>query len=163
MKPRSSATVLVLALVSMCPFTRAQLKPSDKPEATPQSSMFNYTEMIERFLFSVDHLSRTSENPTSSAIAAAMEANAVLSNKPQEAIDYFNRTLPDVRNDAVRRVIRLQLAELYRQTDQPDKALEQLRELMILAPASAPHATRTQSTRELPSTPHPKPEASPNE
>ena len=61
----------------------------------------------------------------------------ILKDKPQDAIDYFNRTMPDVKNDSVRRVIRLQLAELYGKTNQPDKALEQIRELMILAPAGA--------------------------
>lgn len=159
MKPRWSAAVAIFAVLSSCALAPAQLKDTQPP----QPSMFNYTEMIERFLFSVDHLSRTSENPTSSAIAAALEVSAVLGNKPQEAIDYFNRTLPDVKNDSVRRVIRLQLAELYRQTNQPDKALEQLRELMILAPAGPAHATHTTNTRELPATPHPKPESSSNE
>lgn len=160
MKPRWFVAVLILALLSMCTSAPAQLKGTEKPETAPQPSMFNFTESIERFLFTVDHLARTSDNATSSAIAAVMEVNAVLGDKPQDAIDYFNRTLPDVKNDAVRRVVRLQLAELYRQTRQPDKALEQLRELMILAPAGGTHTTHPTTTHP-PAAAHPAHPAEP--
>lgn len=161
MKPRWSAAVLILAVVSMCASAQAQLKGAGEPEAT-SPGIFSSSDLIEKFLFTVDHLARTSDNPTASAIAAALQVNEILKDKPQEAIDYFNRALPDVKNDAVRRVIRLQLTELYRKTNQPDKALEQIRELMILAPAGPAHTTHTPPIRELPTTPRPK-ESAPND
>lgn len=119
---------------------RAQLKGNEQAASEQPAQTIEQT---EKFLYLIDHFARLSENPTSAGIGAVLEAAEVLKDRPQDAITYFNNALPDVKNESVRRVIRLQLAELYRRTNQPDKALDQLREVMILAPAGAPpHATK---------------------
>jgi predicted negative regulator of RcsB-dependent stress response len=131
--------VVVVASIVLLGFTgvaSAQLNESDQAKpAQPASTI----QEMEKYLYLVDHFARVSENPTSSGIAAVLQASEVLKDKPHDAIEFFNRALPDVKNDSVRRVIRLQLSDLYTRTNQPDKALEQLRELMILAPAVTPH------------------------
>ena len=139
---RSCVVVASVALLTLClcASTPAQLKEAEQtnPEQPAQT-----VEQMEKFLYLVDHFARLSDNPTSSAIGAVLQAADLLKDKPQDAINYFNNALPDVKNESVRRVIRLQLADLYKRTNQPDKALEQLREVMILAPAGAPHTTKT--------------------
>lgn len=137
---RSSVVVASLALLSLCATAPAQVKSTEQPATEPPRQKIEQT---EKFLYLIDHFARLSENPTSTAIGAVLQAAEVLKDKPQDAINYFNTTLPDVKNEAVRRVIRLQLADLYQRTNQPDKALEQLREVMILAPAGASHSTKT--------------------
>ena len=142
MSNRSLGIVVAgLSLLSICASAPAQLK-GNGDDQMALSRIAQWSDLTEKYLFVVDHFARLSDNPTASAIAAALQVEEVLKDRPQDAIDYFNRTLPDVKNDSVRRVIRLQLAELYRKTNQSDKALEQIRELMVLAPAGAPHATR---------------------
>ena len=142
MSNRSLGIVVAgLSLLSICASAPAQLK-GNGDDQMALSRIAQWSDLTEKYLFVVDHCARLSDNPTASAIAAALQVEEVLKDRPQDAIDYFNRTLPDVKNDSVRRVIRLQLAELYRKTNQSDKALEQIRELMVLAPAGAPHATR---------------------
>lgn len=158
MKTHWITAVGALSLFLICGPASAQLKATEDTTAQELRTLQDigkYADQMEKYLFVVDHLARMSENPTSSAIAAALQVPEILKDQPQQAIDYFNRTLPDVKNDSVRRVIRLQLAELYRRTSQPDKALEQIRELMILAPAGSAHTTHTTTTTHPPATAHP--------
>lgn len=158
MKTHWFAVIGALSLLSICASASAQLKASEdttNAELKTLQDIGKYADQMEKYLFVVDHLARMSENPTSSAIAAALQVPEILKDQPQQAIDYFNRALPDVKNDSVRRVIRLQLAELYRRTSQPDKALEQVRELMILAPAGSGHTTHTTTTTHPPAAAHP--------
>ena len=56
---------------------------------------------------------------------------------PDTAIQFFNKILPDVKNDSIQRAVRLQLVELYKMSGQQDKALEQLQQLMTSVPAGA--------------------------
>jgi thioredoxin-like negative regulator of GroEL len=131
--PLLAATLLVLGLGAAA---RAQLaKPQETPAGAEQITQF--IDVMEKYLYVVDHLTRMSENPTAVGVAAALQANDMLKSRPQEAIEYFNKLLPDVKNEAVKRAIRLQLADLYKNSNQNDKALDQLRELMA-APAGPP-------------------------
>jgi predicted negative regulator of RcsB-dependent stress response len=164
MKTHWFGVIGAMLVLSICGSASAQLKVTEDTtvqELRTLQEIGKYADQMEKYLFVVDHLARMSENPTSSAIAAALQVNEILKDQPQQAIDYFNRTLPDVKNDSVRRVIRLQLAELYRRTSQPDKALEQIRELMILAPAGSPHTTHTTTTTHPPAAAHPTHPAEP--
>ena len=84
----------------------------------------------------VDRYARMSRDPVAAGVAAVIAADDLFRNKPPEqAIEYFGKLLSEVKNEAVQRAIRLQLVELYGKSNQPDKALEQLRLLMIAAPA----------------------------
>jgi hypothetical protein len=130
--PLLAATILVLGLGAAAPGQLA--KPQETPAGAEQITRF--IDVMEKYLYVVDHLTRMSENPTAVGVAALLQANDILKSRPQDAIDYFNKLLPDVRNEAVKRAIRLQLADLYKNSNQNDKALDQLRELMA-APAGA--------------------------
>ena len=88
-------------------------------------------EMLRGYLDVVDRYSKISSDPTTAGIAAVVAAAEVLKPRGPEAIaDYFTKLLPDVKNEAVARAIRSQLAEQYKNSGQQDKSLEQLRVLI---------------------------------
>lgn len=128
------------ALLGWCASAPAQVKNSDPPEPSVDR-VAHYIDAMEKYLYVVDHVARLSDNPTASGVAAVLSADDLLKGKPQDAIDYFTKILPEVKNDSVRRAIRLQLADLYKKTNQPEKALEQLTELMTSAPARPARTT----------------------
>jgi hypothetical protein len=96
-------------------------------------------EMLRGYIDLVDHFTQLARDSTASGVAAVISANDMLRRQgPQVAIDYFNKMLPDVKDEAVQRAIRLQLIDLYKQTGQTDKAMEQLNTLMTAPGKAAP-------------------------
>jgi len=91
-------------------------------------AMKNYLDVFDRY-------SRLSRDPAAAGVAAVVTAGEILRARGADsAIAYFNKVLPDVKNDSVQRAIRLQLVELYKMSGQQDKALDQLQTLMTTAP-----------------------------
>ncbi len=89
----------------------------------------NYLDVFERY-------SRLSRDPTAAGVAAVVSAGEILRARGTDtAIAYFNKVMPEVKNESVQRAIRLQLIELYKLSGQQDKALEHLQSLMTAAPA----------------------------
>lgn len=77
-------------------------------------------------------------DPAASGIAAVNTAADLLKTQgPDAAIAYFNDVLTQTHNSAVERAIRFQLADLYRQANRPDQALEQLKQLIASIPPGA--------------------------
>jgi hypothetical protein len=95
-----------------------------------------YLDMLERYLSLMEKFARMTEDPAASGSAAVLSAREMLTSDgdTNRAIDYFTQVLPDVKNEAVQRTIHIELSELYKHAGQTDKALEQLRILMISAP-----------------------------
>ena len=88
-------------------------------------------EIMRGYLEIVDRYSKISSDPTTAGIAAVVSAAEVLKPRGSDAaIEYFNKLLPEVKNESVARAIRAQLAELYKAAGQQDKSLEQLRTLI---------------------------------
>ena len=109
------------------------------PPPPPVSERMKQVEMLRGYLELVDRYTHLSSNSTNSGIAAVLTASDLLKARGAEvAIDYFTKLLPDVKDPAVQRAIRIQLCDLYTNSKQSDKALEQLRALMLAEPASAP-------------------------
>lgn len=107
----------------------------------PQHPMMAQIEMMRAWLELIDRYVRMSKDPVSAGVAAVVSADDLMRAKqPSQAIEYFNKVLPEVKNETVQRAIRLQLIELYGKNNEPDKALEEIRKLMIEAPAK-PEAT----------------------
>ncbi len=101
------------------------------PGPPPMADRMRTVEMLRGYLDLVDRYTRLSSNPTSSGVAAVVTAGDILKARGKDAaIDYFNKVLPDVKDPAVQRAIRLQLADLYKAAGESDKALEQLHMLM---------------------------------
>jgi lipopolysaccharide biosynthesis regulator YciM len=94
--------------------------------------------MLRDYLDVVDRLTRLARDPASSGVAAVVTTSDLLRARGTDAaIDYFNKVLPDVKNETVQRAIRIQLVDLYKQSGQADKALEQADKLLKGAPAGA--------------------------
>ena len=139
----------LLAGVVVVPIRSAVSAPSPTPspeerppfssEATPTGLIGKsqaYLEMLERYLTLMEKFARMTEDPAASGSAAVLSAREILTSDGDlnKAIDYFTQVLPDVKNEAVQRTIHIELSDLYKHAGQKDKALEQLRILMISAP-----------------------------
>ena len=93
-------------------------------------------DMMRGYIDLVDRITRLSRDPTTAAVAAVISAADILKPRGADAgIEYFTKVLESARSDAVKRAIRIQLIELYKQSGQQDKAMEQLTELINAAPA----------------------------
>jgi len=115
--------------------------PLRQPQRGPTTQTMSWDQWVSLFrdyLDLIDEFANVSKDQSSSGVAAVVYAEDVLKAKrPQDAIDWFNQVLPEIKDPVVQRAVRLRLAELYRTTNQPDKALEQLR-VLITAPPSPP-------------------------
>lgn len=95
-------------------------------------------EIMRAYLELVDRYARMSRDATTSGIAAVLSANDLLRPKGAAAgIEYFEKLLPTVKNEAVARAIRLTLIDLYKQSDQRDKALEMLGKMIAETPTDS--------------------------
>jgi hypothetical protein len=86
----------------------------------PLEQMKNFLEVINRY-------NELGKDADASAVAAVINAIDILRPRGGEAvITRLEKMLGETKSVAAQRVIRLQLADFYRQTNQADKALEQL-------------------------------------
>lgn len=93
-------------------------------------------EMLRHYLDVVEGISRMTRDPSSAGIAAVVSASDILRPRGADtAIDYFTKLLPEVKSAAVQRAIRIQLVDFYKAAGQQDKAMEQLRALMVAEPS----------------------------
>jgi len=94
--------------------------------------------MLRGYLDAVDGYAHIARDPSNAGIAAVVSTADLLRGRGADAgIDYFTKLLPEVKDAAVQRAIRVQLVELYKQANKPEQALEQLRTLMTGAAPSA--------------------------
>ena len=102
-------------------------------------------DLMRGYIDLVDRIARLSRDPTTAGVAAVISAADLLKARGADAgIEYFTRMLESAKNDAVQRAIRIQLIELYKQSGQHEKAMEQLTELINAAPAGAGNDHRDQ-------------------
>jgi thioredoxin-like negative regulator of GroEL len=98
---------------------------------------FRQLEMLRGYLDAVGGYARLAHDPSTTGIAAVVAAADILRPRGTDAaIDYFNKLLPDTKNPAVQRAIRMHLVDFYKAAGQQDKALEQIR---ILVTADMPN------------------------
>ena len=113
--------------------------------ATPGPTPMSWNQWVSLFrdyMELIDHFSKVVEDSSNAGVAAVIYTDDILRTRPsREAIEYYQKLLPEVKDPAVRRAIHLRLAEHLRLSNQADAALAQLRELIIAAPASTPPPT----------------------
>jgi len=68
------------------------------------------------------------------AVGKAAEMLKADGQTPEQQVEFFTKVLYMTKSHAVERTVRMQLVELYKQTGQDDKAMEQLQELMTEQP-----------------------------
>jgi len=102
--------------------------------ADPRIAKF---EMLRHYLEIVERYSRLARDPSTAGVAAVISAGDMLRPRGADtAVDYFNKLLPEVKDPAVQRAIRLQLVDFHKAAGQQDQAMDQLRALMLAAPGN---------------------------
>jgi hypothetical protein len=92
--------------------------------------------VVHGYLGLVNQFNDLAQDPAASGIAAVLGANEILKPRGADAvIEYFTKLLPEVKNEAVQRAIRIQLVEAYKNSNQHDKALNELQTLITATPA----------------------------
>jgi len=92
---------------------------------------------MQRYLDLVNQYSKMASDPQTAGVAAVIAASDILKPRGADAaINWFTKILPDAKNPAVRRAIHGQLADLYKQSGQQDKALDELHTLITEAGGS---------------------------
>ena len=92
--------------------------------------------LVRGYLGLIGQLNEMAQDPTASGIAAVLGANEILKPRGADAvIAYFTKVLPQVKNEAVQRAIRIQLVEAYKTSGDHEKALAELQTLMTGTPA----------------------------
>jgi hypothetical protein len=95
-------------------------------------------EALRSYIDVVDRYGKLAQDPDSSAVAAVISASDVMRRRePDAAIDFFTKILPDV-SPTVQRAIRIQLADLYKQKGDTEKAMDQYEALMRGTPTTRP-------------------------
>jgi len=97
-----------------------------EPGGGPQGQI----RMMRDLLGVITDYQKIAESPSSAGVAAVLSVNEHVRN-PQTAAAFLEKLLPDVKDATVARAIRIQLADLYKKTDQQDKAKEQLEKLIL--------------------------------
>jgi hypothetical protein len=87
---------------------------------------------LAAYLWNVEHAAEIAKDPELAGVQAVIQAHELMKStkEPQVEIDWLTKTMYDTHNAAVRREIHLVLSNLYKQTGQSDKALDQLQDLM---------------------------------
>ena len=97
------------------------------PEGGPDEVSVSTTSA--RLMGLIDDLHKVAASPSASGVAAVMSVNEQFRD-PHAAITFLEKMLPEAKDDTVARAIRIQLADMYKRTDQHDKAVEQLEKLI---------------------------------
>jgi hypothetical protein len=122
MTPAMTRIFPIVAIVLLLPAI-ARAQPTERPEA---AAIIFILDVVERY-------ARIADDPAAAGIAAVIQAREILrADGPEEAIEFFEEMLEETNLPAVRRAIRFQLVELHRETDQPDQAMDQLRDAAIV-------------------------------
>lgn len=121
------------------PATIAPPAPDNTPLQGPNGPA--YVDLMERYLDLMQKFTRLAQDPAAAGIAGVFGSKDLLGSDtdPSKAIAFYTSVLPEVKNEAVQRAIRIELIDLYKKSGQRDKALEQLRILITTAPPSGPH------------------------
>lgn len=116
--------------------------PRGHQKPLPPSPM-QHLEMFQAYMHFAVEYARFVASPSTTGVASVLIAGEILKPRGTEtAITYFTKLLPEVKNEAVSRAIRLTLIDLYRKNGQTDKALEELKTLMLQAgPETLPAPT----------------------
>lgn len=102
-----------------------------RPPMAGRAEMPGPLERMKNYLEVVDRYAKLAADPQATSIAAVITTIDILRPRGASAVtERLEKMLESEKNAAVQRVIRLQLADFYRQSNQPEKALEQLDALM---------------------------------
>ncbi len=98
----------------------------------PLGALSEYIQLVDRY-------TTLASNPSAAGVSAVVSLTELMKAKgPEATIAKLNEVLPQAKDPAIQRAIRLQLIDLYKASRQDDKAIEQA---VILISGAAPVAT----------------------
>lgn len=98
--------------------------PANPPQTDAWQSRGSYAWALGQY-------SNVAKDPEAMAIAAVYGADDLMQTQtPQQQADYFNKLLFNTKSRAVQRAIRMRLVKIYKDSNRPDEALDQLQELI---------------------------------
>jgi hypothetical protein len=118
-------------------------EPKEPQRSQNPAELVPFIDAMRAYLDVIDRLHSLTHDPGSAGVAGVIGSLEILKStkNPQEVIEYFTKLLPDVKNESIQRAIHIELAELYKSTNQPEKALGELRILILTAPPDHPAPT----------------------
>lgn len=92
----------------------------------PPPALRNPVDAMRQYLDLVDKYTEMAKDPSASGVSAVVTlAELAKQQGPSVAIEKLNALLPEAKDEAVKRAIRLNLIDLYKAAGQVDKAIEQ--------------------------------------
>ncbi len=89
--------------------------------------MRGYMELVDRY-------AKLAADPSESAISAILTAGDILRPRgPEAALGFFGKILETNTDPVIQRAIRLQMVDIYRQSNQPDKALVEIEKIIAIS------------------------------
>jgi len=89
--------------------------------------------MFRNLIGLIHDMARVAEDPTAAGVAAVYGIEDHLG-KGERSIAFLEDVLADTKNPAIKRAVRLKLSDLYKHTGNTEKAVEQLRLLIVSDP-----------------------------
>jgi hypothetical protein len=123
-------TAAILAPIALAAGICGMLKADDSSPPPAPSQGTDTMQIKDEYVWCVEHQAAIDNDAGMSGVQAVIEAKEMLG-KGQPAIDFFNKALYDAKSRTVQRQIRLTLFDLYKEQGQADKALDQLRLLIL--------------------------------
>lgn len=133
MTPQTRTKWIAVGALALALLPAAFLMPAQAQEA--QNPMMQQIALMSRLLNLVGDFTKIAESPSAAGIAATMALDDHFKT-PAEAIAFLERVLPQAKDPAVQRAIRIKLADLYKKSAQPQKAVEQLERLITGQPGA---------------------------
>jgi tetratricopeptide (TPR) repeat protein len=125
--------VIGWAAVLLVGFSGGALADSGLP--VPSAPAMPDSASLQRALLVLNKDEQFAYYPALAGLQAVASANDLLKSQgPDKAIDFFQSVLNVTNNRAVERMIRFELVNLYEQTNRPDLALEQLKQVITQIP-----------------------------
>lgn len=91
-----------------------------------------FVRLFRGYLDLVQQMTELAKDPSASGVSAVLTASDILKARSNnDAIAFFADILPQVKDETIKRAIQLQLVDLYKKSNQHDKALEQLKTLIV--------------------------------
>jgi len=102
-------------------------------QSAPDQGMSAQLRLLRDLIGLIDDVNKIASSPSASGVAAVMSVKDQIKSN-EDTIAYLERLLPQTSDPAVQRAIRIQLADLYKNTGQREKALAHLERLITNRP-----------------------------
>lgn len=123
-KPALIAAVVLSLTVAFAPLAHAQSWRGDEDKPAPAAIQVQLS-MFSQLLNLVNQVADLAKDPTASGVAAVFTAKDTIG-EPKATAEFLETMLKKAENPSVIRALHMQLADIYKNMGQKDKALDHL-------------------------------------